>query len=186
MRPRMIAFLAVGALVATGCDALHVRAGTLSYPSPSLPTGQAWFVFPGFVAAFALMAAFHARGARWVGRVASTSTSVLPGPARPFVEALVAFAAVYGLSAYGHDDPGMLALLFYGAFAVRLAFTYDRVWALVLAIVLAVGGMVGEGLMTQAGLVTYAHDEVFGVPWWLGGLYMHGALALREGMRWAR
>lgn len=182
---RIAVFLVVGAVVATGGDALHVRAGTLSYPSPALPTGQAWFVFPGFVAAFSLMAAVYAAAARALSLHLAVARSTSPGEIGAFVEALAAFAFVYGMSAYGHDDPTLLAALFYGGFVARWAFTYERAWALGLALLLAVGGVVGEGLMAAGGLVAYAHAEVFHVPWWLGGLYMHGALALREGMRWA-
>ncbi len=90
---------------------------------------------------------------------------------------------VYLLSGFGNHEPGLLALIFYGSFAIRLGFSYDRAFLLVLAVLLGIGGMFAEGVMTRLDLVHYRQPEIFGVPWWLGGLYLHGALALREGMR---
>jgi hypothetical protein len=66
---------------------------------------------------------------------------------------------------------------------VRWLFSYDRLWLFILAVLMAVGGMIAEGLLSAAGMVTYHYVDVFYVPFWLGGLYLHGAFALREGMR---
>lgn len=52
-----------------------------------------------------------------------------------------------------------------------------------LAVIMGIGGMLAEGLMSHFGQVTYRHVDFFYVPFWLGGLYMHGAFALRESMR---
>ena len=48
---------------------------------------------------------------------------------------------------------------------------------------LAVAGILVEGTLHQFGLVSYREPEIYGVPWWLGGVYLHGAFLLREGMR---
>ena len=88
------------------------------------------------------------------------------------------------LSGFGNFEPELLSLVFYGAFLVRWLFTYERTWMLLLAVAMAAGGMLAEGAMAAAGWVTYRHADVFNVPLWLGGLYMHGAFALREGMRY--
>jgi hypothetical protein len=53
-----------------------------------------------------------------------------------------------------------------------------------LAISMAIGGMFAEGVLSAAGWVTYRYVDVFYVPFWLGGLYVHGAFALREGLRY--
>ena len=42
--------------------------------------------------------------------------------------------------------------------------------------------MVSSSLGSLA-MVAYREAEIFHVPWWLGGLYAHGAFALRESMR---
>ena len=99
------------------------------------------------------------------------------------VESFIAFVMVYLLSGFGNESPYLLALIFYGTFFLRLAATYERSWAFLLALMLGVGGTVAEGFLSLFGQVAYRHIDVFGVPYWLGALYMHGALALRESLR---
>jgi hypothetical protein len=60
---------------------------------------------------------------------------------------------------------------------------FDRLFLLLLAVLMAFGGMFVESLYAAAGLMAYCYPDVFYVPFWLGGLYVHGAFALREGMR---
>ncbi len=176
-------YLAVaGALLATLCDANHVHTLTLSYPAPTY-AGQAWWVFPGFFLAFAAMGVAYVALARLCRPVMPVAASQSPGGAHAMVESLVAFVLVYLLSGFGNESPYLLALIFFGTFVLRLAVTYERGWALLLALILAVGGMFAEGLLSLLGLVAYRHVDVFGVPYWLGALYMHGALALRESAR---
>ena len=173
----------LGAMIATLCDANHVYTQTLSYPNPFF-AGQAWWVFPGFFLVFAFMCITYVTLVRVVQGVMPVATSQAAGNAPAMVEALVTFALVYLLSGFGNESPGLLSLIFFGTFFLRLAVTYERGWALLLAILLGIGGMVGEGLISLFGQVSYRHVDVFGVPYWLGGLYMHGALALRESVRY--
>lgn len=173
----------LGAMIATLCDANHVYTQTLSYPNPFF-AGQAWWVFPGFFLVFAFMGITYVTLVRVVQGVMPVATSQAAGNAPAMVEALVTFALVYLLSGFGNESPGLLSLIFFGSFFLRLAVTYERGWALLLAILLGIGGMVGEGLISLFGQVSYRHVDVFGVPYWLGGLYMHGALALRESVRY--
>lgn len=176
-------YLAVlGALIATLCDASHVYTQALSYPGP-LCAGQAWWVFPGFLLAFSFMGVSYVVQARLCRQVMLVESSQSPGSAHAMVESLVVFVLVYLLSGFGNESPYLLALIFFGTFFIRLAVTYERGWALLLALSMAVGGMFVEGLLSLLGQVTYRHVDVFGVPYWLGGLYMHGALALRESAR---
>lgn len=178
-----IALLAlVGAAVATLCDLNHAYTGALSYPHPEVWI-QPWWSFPGFFVAFVVMGVTYLYLAPLLSKTAPSEQSRAAGTARELVEALCAFALVYLASGFGHEHPLLLSALFYGIFLVRLLFTYERRWLLIVALILAVGGMVGEGLLSAFGLVSYAHQDIFYVPWWLGGLYVHGAFALREGMR---
>lgn len=178
-----IALLALlGAAVATLCDLNHAYTGALSYPHPEVWI-QPWWSFPGFFLAFVAMGVTYLFLAPRASALWSSETSRDRGTANELVEALSAFALVYLASGFGHEHPLLLSAIFYGIFLVRLLFTYERRWLLIVALILAVGGMVGEGLLSAFGLVSYAHQDVFYVPWWLGGLYMHGAFALREGMR---
>lgn len=171
-----------GAVVATVCDGFHVHTHTLCYPDPFL-FGQAWWSFPGFLLAFIFMGHAYTFIVDRVPAGIPVSLSMSKGAVRDTIEAVMAFAFVYLLSAFGNSEPALLSVIFYGAFAVRWMFSYDRSFLLLLSVVMAAGGMAAEGAMSSAGLVTYRHVDVFHVPFWLGGLYMHGAFALREGMR---
>lgn len=172
----------LGALVATLCDANHVYTQTLSYPAPMF-AGQAGWVFPMFFLVFLVMGVTSVWLVKRCQPVMSVVVSQTNGSAHAMVETLLAFVLVYLLSGFGNESPYLLALIFYGTFFIRLVVTYDRSWALVLALMLGIGGMLGEGLLSILGEVTYSHVDVFGVPYWLGALYMHGALALRECVR---
>ncbi len=172
----------LAAVVATLCDANHAHTGALSYPNP-LFFGQAGWVFPGFILAFFSMTfIYYTLAPSLLGRMANPD-STTEGPLQPFVETLISFMLVYLMSGFGNNEPALLAFIFYGTFVIRLIFTYERMFILVVALALAFGGMFVEGLMTQLDQVHYRQPEIFGVPFWLGGLYMHGALCLREGMR---
>ncbi|MDI1301184.1 MAG: hypothetical protein PSX71_04715 [bacterium] len=172
----------VGALVATLCDANHVYTQTLSYPAP-VYAGQAWWVFPGFFMAFSVMGISYTGLAKQLQSMMPVASSQSAGSVHAMVESFVAFVLVYLLSGFGNESPALLALIFYGTFILRLAVSYERGWALLLALLLGAGGMFAEGLLSFFGQVSYRHVDVFGVPFWLGALYMHGALALRESVR---
>ena len=172
----------LGALVATFCDAIHVYTKTLSYPDP-LWFGQAWWVFPLFFVAFALLAVtYHVLvAAPWLKLPREYSAS--SGEVMPFIEALVVFVLVYVLSGFGNHDPIFLGIFFLVTFVLRWLAAPDRGFLLLVAVLLAVAGILTEGTLHQFGLVAYREPEIYGVPWWLGGVYLHGAFLLREGMR---
>lgn len=182
-KPAGIFLLALlGAALTTVCDGVHVYTQTLSYPDPFL-FGQAWWVYPGFVAAFLFMSLLYVLVVERLPDAVSRQDSISPGNARELTEALVTFAFVYVLSGFGNFEPVFLSVIFYGTFVVRWVLTYDRFWLFILSIMMATGGMSTEGLLASAGLVTYRHVDIFHVPLWLGGLYVHGAFALRAGLR---
>lgn len=180
---RILALALLAAVIATLCDANHVYTGTLSYPQPFM-AGQAWWVFPGFVSAFLVMSVSYLWLSVRLPASLPVGDSTSPGNARDFVEAVTAFAFVYLASGFGNQSPVLLSVIFYGTFALRWLASYERGWLLVLAVIMAIGGMAAEGALSALGGVAYRHVDVFHVPWWLGGLYMHGAFALREGMRY--
>lgn len=172
----------MGAVLTTFCDGVHVHTQTLSYPNPFL-FGQAVWVFPGFVLTFLVMEMSCLLVVKRLPAGMSIQQSMSKGNVRDMIEAVVIFALVYLLSGFGNFEPVFLSVIFYGTFAVRWMFSYDRLWLLFLAVLMAIGGMFAEGVLAAMGLVTYRHIDVFHVPFWLGGLYVHGAFALREGMR---
>ncbi len=171
-----------GAMLTTFCDGVHVHTQTLSYPNPFL-FGQAVWVFPGFVLAFLVMEMSYLLVVKRLPAGMSIRQSVSKGNVRDMIEAIVIFALIYLLSGFGNFEPVFLSVIFYGTFAVRWMFSYDRLWLLLLAVLMAIGGMFAEGTLAAMGLVTYRYMDVFHVPFWLGGLYVHGAFALREGLR---
>ena len=186
MKSNLINFLPfalLGAIVATICDANHVFTGALSYPKPFL-FGQAWFVFPGFIVAFTFMGLNYLFAPAIFPKTATSTVSTSSGSLSLFVENLLFFMMVYLLSGFGNQEPVLLSVIFYASFLARWLFTYERAFIMLFAIVLGIGGMFVEGAMTQFDLVHYREPEIFGVPYWLGGVYMHGALALREGIRY--
>jgi hypothetical protein len=178
----LVLFALSGAVLTTFCDGVHVHTQTLSYPDPFM-FGQAWWVYPGFVMAFLCMESCYIFVVDHLPAGFSTQKSISPGNARDFIEAVIIFAFIYLLSGFGNFDPVFLSIIFYGTFAARWLFSYDRLWLLLFSVLMAIGGMSGEGILSAAGLVTYRHVDVFYVPFWLGGLYLHGAFALREGLR---
>lgn len=179
---RVIPFAILGAIIASLCDANHVLTGTLSYPQPFI-LGQGWFVFPGFFFAFTVMAINYHYTTKLFPSSLSRESSFSAGNAAPFVEALLFFMVVYLMSGFGNHYSALLSVIFFIGFFIRLLFTYDKGFIFLFAVLLGVGGMLVEGAMTKFDLVHYREPEIFGVPYWLGGVYMHGALALREGMR---
>jgi len=180
--PGLAVVALVGGIAATLCDANHVATGTLGYPRPAL-FGQAWWVLPGFVVAFLGMGVAYLVAVPRLPAGISTQQSTAPAGAGAFVEAMTSFVLLYLLSGFGNESPVLLSLVFYGAFALRWGFAYERAWLLVLAVALAIGGMTVEGSLGALKLAAYRHVDFFHVPLWLGALYMHGAFALREGMR---
>lgn len=174
-----IIFALLGAVIATLCDGIHVYTGTLSYPHPFV-CGQAAWVYPGFVLAFLFMELCYFL----VAHRLSLHHSVSKGNFRDVVETATAFALIYLMSGLGNREPVLLSVIFYGTFVLRLVFSYERLFLLLLAVAMAVGGMFAEGMLSAMGLVAYSYVDVFHVPFWLGGLYVHGAFAIREGMRY--
>lgn len=176
-------FALVGAVITTLCDGFHVYTHTLSYPNPFI-FGQAAWVYPGFVLAFLFMEYAYFLVVHRLPLYISVKSSISNGSFQEVIEAATIFALVYLMSGFGNFAPNLLSVIFYGTFVLRLIFTYDRLWLLLLAAAMAFGGMFGEGVLAAAGLVSYRQVDVFHVPLWLGGLYVHGAFALREGMRY--
>ncbi len=172
----------LAASVATFCDAIHVYTGTLSYPQP-IWFGQAGWVFPLFFLAFVAMAVTYVAILPVTATLVSCKVSAGGGSHRQMVEAILTFAFCYLLSGFGNQSPLFLAWVFYAGFLVRLFFTYERAFLLILATLLAIAGMLVEGVLGALSMVAYREPEIFHVPWWLGGLYAHGAFALREGVR---
>ena len=84
----------------------------------------------------------------------------------PFIESFPFFMMVYLLSVFGNHHPKLLSIIFF----IRLAFIYRKTFILLFAILLGIGGILIEDAMTQVNLVHYREPEIFGVPYWIGGV----------------
>lgn len=178
----MLPLALMAAVLATFCDAIHAHTGTLAYPDPWL-FQQAFWVFPLFFLTFLTMAVGYFWTTKLLPHTIAHERSTAPGGFASCIETMTAFGLVYLLSGFGNREPVLLSVIFYAAFFLRLAFTYDKLFLFGLALVLAVSGMLAEGALAAFDLVHYRQPEVVNVPFWLGALYMHGAFALREAMR---
>ena len=178
----LISLALLAAVVCTLGDAIHVYTATLSYPEP-LWFGQADWVLPLFFAAFLLMAFCGWLLLTHLPAAVSGCYAQAGGSWRELVDQLLLFILIYLLSGFGNHSPDLLLTIFTLTFFLRLAFCRQKVLLLLLALMLAPGGMVAEGLLGHFGWVAYREPEWFNVPLWLGGLYAHGAFALREGVR---
>ena len=172
----------LAALIATLCDQVHVTTATLYYPNPCC-FGQPWWSLPGFFVAFTAMGIIYLQLAKWLPAKIDRSFSTSSGGYRSLTESMLIFALVYILSGFGNESPALLNLLFYGSFLLRLAVTQDKGFIVILSMIIGVGGVLGEGILSALDLVSYTKPVIFHVPVWLAALYFHGAFALRDGMR---
>lgn len=162
------------AVLLTACDAFcHVRPGVLRYPRAdegSLVAGQPTLaVFIGF-----LRIAAVCTGLGWL---ACRHRS--PEPLRKGLASSVVFVAAYAASGIWQDAPMALTSAFWLTWVLHLRFYPHAPWSTVaLCVVLGVAGPVGEGYVSQTGFFAYRAPHAYHVPVWLGGLYLHGGLAI--------
>lgn len=172
---RAVAVLfALGALVGTALDQIHVQGGVLHYRSPG-PLGPPWWVFPQFGFAAAVMA-----GGWGVWADLFVAKDIRP-PVRAFAIAFAWFVAAYLGSAVfqAHEVPYALATV--TAFGARLVGDDDRGAAIAHALGCAAGGCAWEIVLSSTGAFTYdAPSSLVNVPLWLPGLYLHAGLFVRE------
>lgn len=178
-----IIYLALlGALIATLCDKVHVLTNTLYYPSPDY-WDQPWWSFPGFFVAFVVMGFSYLLLIKTLPSSIDRSHSNGNGNFSTMVNSLLLFAFVYLMSGFGNEYPLLLNGIFYGTFLLRLALSTDRGFMLILSILMGIGGAAAEGTMSAFDLVYYTQPDIYYVPAWLSALYLHGAFALRDGMK---
>lgn len=172
----------LGALIATLCDKAHVLTNTLYYPSPDY-WDQPWWSFPGFFVAFVAMGFSYLFLVKKLPDSEERTYSVRSGNYTDLINSLLLFAFVYLMSGFGNDFPILLNVIFYGTFLLRMAITKDKQFMLILSILMGISGAFVEGTLTVFDLVYYTKPVVYHVPLWLAALYLHGAFALRDGMR---
>jgi hypothetical protein len=162
------------AVLLTACDAFcHVRTGVLSYTRPevgSLVAGQPTLdVFIGFVRIAAVCT-----GLGWL------ACRRLP-PARigKGLASAATFVACYAATGLAQHWPMALHSLLLVGWLGHLWFYRPAPWStLALCVALSVAGPLGEGYVSQTGFFAYRQAHAYHVPVWLGGLYLHGGLAI--------
>jgi len=160
--------IAVGGVVATTGDHLHVVYGVLFYPHPAFLRQASW-VLPLFAAATAAMLA----GSELVrkalgGEVVATSV----GDA---LLATGAFFVAYAFTAVAAELPSFVLVVLVVTWLGR-ARSMPR-WVFAYALVSAVCGVGFEAGLSRIGGFAYVSPDWLGVPRWLPGLYLHAALA---------
>lgn len=143
---------------------------------------QLKIIFPFFITVFLGMAVIYAL----LSKVLSTSIEKrLSTSHTQFSESIEPgcfFMALYFLSGFGNAEPYFLFIVFTIIFIGRLFTTYDRVFVLILSLIVGVSGAFYEGAIC---LVPYRNALLFDAPIWLGPLYMNGVFAFRAFYRYA-
>lgn len=163
MTRRGWALVPVLALWLTVCDQLfHIRTETLEYHWHPQVFGQTIIV--PLVFAGAVVAMFHTAAFVKGGRRGSVGLSMLIATGAYLVSGLLAprLAIAY-------------ALILVGLWLARVTLRRDP-RLILLGVVIAAGGVLGEAALSAVGEFDYLHPDVLRVPWWLFGLYLHGSL----------
>ncbi len=159
----------LGGISGAAMDQIHVRFHVLSYASPVLG-GQSWWVAPNFGLAtcviYVLTSLWAPQAER--ARPAAPTDTEIAALALWFVDAYAASAAL-------QDFPATLAALYGVLFGVRLLGRKDAAAQLGLGASLALGGCAAEGLLAATGVFHYERPQLWTVPLWLPGIYVHGA-----------
>lgn len=157
---RLILAFVLGGIGGAALDQIHVRMGVLYYATP-LWFDQAWWVVPLF-------------GAATVATITGARMWVDASPTMREHELLDAgswFVAAYWASGQWQAHPIGLLVAYVIAFLVRTQ--HRPTWWFALA--LAVCGLVVEATISATGAFSYYHPDLFGLPLWLPGLYLHAA-----------
>lgn len=173
----------IGAVVATLCDNVHSFTGALIYPKPDF-FGQPWWISIAFLFAFLLMGIGYLLFDKFLPSKINRSYSTSPGNFIDFTESLMLFAFIYLLSGFGHEYPFVLTGIFYSTYLLRMATSHDKAFILIVSLTVALMGSIVENSHLGENPGSYSHTDFLNLPFWLPALYLHGAFALREGMRY--
>jgi hypothetical protein len=160
---------AIGAVVCTVCDHLHVTTGVLGYPRPFV-WQQAWWV----PLLFAGATAFCVWGARTV-RGWLRARPLPPATGRTVIADGIAFVTAYAFTAYGNSLPNVVLGVLVAAWLARVASGMPG-WLVVYSLIVAAGGMLFEAGFSGLGFFHYHAPDYLGVARWLPALYLHAAL----------
>jgi hypothetical protein len=171
---RIAACFAIGAVLGTSLDALHVHGDVLVYHGATIGDIGWWVPLQ-----FGLVGVAAGLAVPLFERLAGP-------PERPrwsadrLIGELILFAALYEITTLpSPDDAGWLAAGLFALAGARLALAPVKGdWLYV--VVAAVLGPLGEALVSATGVFEYLHPDILGVPWWLAGLWANGGLLIRR------
>ena len=162
----------LGATLGTALDALEVYSGVERYPRPVL-FGVTWWVPLLFGAAAVAIGYSHPLVDPLILRT------------RPYhrlsvsIGELTWLVLAYLISVSPLDSlarAGLIALIYLNFWLLA-----GRSWQdLLLASVTAVTGTLTEMILVNAGVFSYTHPDILGVPYWLPGLYACASLAVGD------
>lgn len=188
MPARLLICFALGAVLGTLLDGIHVYGDVLTYPDPAFGR-WAWFVPLEFgllgAAAAALLPLIESTsaGSPEMGRSSGRRLGERPlidwSPGRRLGELLL-FFALYATTALadGHAAVALAVVLLLLA-AARLALS-PEIGDLPYVVVAAVLGPAAEAVLVAGGAFCYSHPDVIGIPYWLPGLWANGGYLIRR------
>ncbi len=167
---RLAVVFALGAVLGTALDHLHVAGGVLGYPDPRILGHAAWAppVFGLAAVAFSSLALVLSRA-----EPRPPSWRVVAADAGLFVAAYGATAAVPAHSATLLAGLGI-------AWVSRAIAGRDPAWRLGHALACAALGVAAEAALVAAGAFRHHHPDVLGLPAWLPALYLCAAPLLAD------
>jgi len=166
---RIAALFLAGGLGGLLCDQIHVQSGILAYASADF-LGQARWVGPLFGTATVVM---YLATWVWVGRSERAQSGLVSN--RELALHGLWFVAAYFASALLQGQPKLLALVYLLLFLRRLLPRRDAAWQVANGVGLAIGGTTSEALLAATGVFHYNRPDLWTVPLWLPGVYLHGA-----------
>jgi hypothetical protein len=186
---RLLTLFLLGAILGTLGDSMHVAAGVLGYPAPTLLGEKPWvplIMGIGFINLVEGQAFWRARWPRVTPGKGESATT--PGA----VLAAAAFLAAWAATALFWRHPRLLTLALVALYCAWPGALQPRV--LLSALITAALGPGVEATLSFAGGFDYYTGHLFlGVPLWLPALYLHAAMAGRfvelrfpSALPWAR
>jgi Protein of unknown function (DUF2878) len=171
---RIPSLFALGAVLGTAGDQLHVRWGVLAYARGSpLVLGQPPWVPLLFGAAGVVLVLGHAP----LLRLAPDRSARASGPG--FAASVLWFYGAYACTALFADRRLALTAALVAAWGARVAAApaADKVPA---GVLWAIAGPLFEAALSASGAFHYRRPDVLLVPVWLPALYLHVSLMTRE------
>ena len=166
----IVIFVGGGLLISLG-DRAHIEWGILTQDN-TVFFGQAWWVVPMF-GTVSLTLFYTYRALRyWFDE-----------PANPRQSKTVVFNAIFFLLAYASTGPFAqygyrLAALLGGLWMIRIVVHRETRATIVLSLLIAVLGPIGETLVATLGLFQYTQPDLWLVHSWLPAIYLHGGLVV--------